>query len=93
MQHIEQTPFPRKNKIWRTYALQSDYMVLFNEAVAEAEAASKLPNMERVKLLTYRYYSIRYWRFFEEDWLCKYFNSITQDFSDAFCMYVAYIPS
>ena len=66
MKHIDKTPLIKKQKVCYTYAVPSESLQHFNESVAEAEAAYKLPIKERIQVLTYRYYSVRYGRYFED---------------------------
>src|SRR5699024_7631975 len=58
------SPF-KMSKVWRSYAVPLDQKQQLNQAIAEAEAANKLERNFRIHLLTYRYYSVRYARFYD----------------------------
>ena len=69
MRDIKGSSEDKRAKVWRSYSVPSNWSVekkqQFNEAIAEGEAALKLERLARLRLLTYRFYSVCYEKYYD----------------------------
>ena len=65
LSHIGSARKKDRVRIRNRYQLAREFAYEFNLAVSEAEAAAELTPEERIRLLTFRYYSVKYNKFYE----------------------------
>lgn len=64
--HIEEaTKNRKKTKVIKSYLVPNDHREDYNNAINEAEIANLIDQKVRLQQLTYRYYSLKYERFYE----------------------------